>query len=208
MDDTSNGREPFDLEALRRRDPPAVADWFDAFSDAVYAFVFYRVGRDRELAADVTQDTFLTALRTIQRYDPQRGAMFPWLTYIARNAARKAHRRSSRYESLDALWASIDVNMRVALEHLDDRRLPDELVERNETAELVRVALSQLPPAYRQSIEEHYFRERPLGETARRAGTTEGAAKVRLHRARLAFKAAFESMVAALVVCGAARRQL
>jgi len=206
MDNNGDVLEALNLEGLQRRDPDAVTAWFDTYGDAVYAFVFYRVGRDREIAADVAQDTFVTALRTIRRYDPNRGAMFPWLCQIARNAVRKALRHSRRHQSLGAVWATIDERMLAALGNLDEQRLPDEVIERAETAELVRMALSQLSPAYRRSIENHYFRERPLGDVAREAGTTEGAAKVRLHRARFAFKSAFESIVASLREHAAAGR--
>jgi len=44
-----------------------------------------------ELAEDVTQETFLTALNRIEDFDPDRGAMLPWLPYMARNCARKAY---------------------------------------------------------------------------------------------------------------------
>jgi RNA polymerase sigma-70 factor (ECF subfamily) len=206
MDNNADVHEALNLEGLQRRDPDAVAAWFDAFADAVYAFVLYRVGRDREIAADVAQDTFLTALRSIRRYDPNRGAMFPWLCFVARNSLRKALRHSRRHQSLDAVGPTLDQSTLAALGTLDENRLPDEVVERAETAELVRMALSQLSPAYRRSIEEHYFRGRPLGDVAREAGTTEGAAKIRLHRARLAFKTSFESIITSLREHAAAGR--
>ena len=55
----------------------------DTYSDPVYGFIFYRVGRDTNPAGDVAQETFITALETIDRFDPRRGEMFPRLTHIA-----------------------------------------------------------------------------------------------------------------------------
>jgi len=43
--------EQFDHHKLRRRDPQALERWFLDHADAVYTFVYYRVGRERELAA-------------------------------------------------------------------------------------------------------------------------------------------------------------
>jgi RNA polymerase sigma-70 factor (ECF subfamily) len=206
MDETAHPEDGLDIEPLRRRSPDAVAAWFDAFSDAIYTFVFYRVGRDRDLAADVTQDTFVTALRTIGRYDPARGAMFPWLTYIARNAIRKTLRHSRRYQPLDALWVTIDERLVAGLRTLDDTPLPESVVERQETGEIVRMALSQIAPAHQRIIGEHYFRERSIKDMAETVQTSEGAIKVRLHRARLAFKTAFEAVIAALADRRPARR--
>jgi RNA polymerase sigma factor (sigma-70 family) len=82
-----------DFRRLRRRDKEEVDCWFDIFSDPVYGFIFYRVGRDVDLAGDIAQETFVTALEMIDRFDPDRGEMFPWLTHIARNCIRKALRR-------------------------------------------------------------------------------------------------------------------
>ena len=53
-------------------------------------FVFYRVGNDDELAAEVAQDAFVTALDRTGDFDPERGAMSTRLTCIARNRIRSA----------------------------------------------------------------------------------------------------------------------
>jgi RNA polymerase sigma-70 factor (ECF subfamily) len=124
--------------------------------------------------------------------------MFPWLTYIARNAIRKALRQSRRHVSVEALWDAVDERMLAGFRALRDAPLADEWLARQETADLVRMALSQIPPQYQRSLEQHYFYDRTLKQAAEIDGTSEGAAKVRLHRARLAFKAAFESIVETL----------
>jgi len=114
MDRTTAQSEPeIDYRRLRLRDNEEVVRWFDTYSDPVYGFIFYRVGRDADLAGDVAQETFVTALETIDRFDPRRGEMFSWLTHIARNCIRKScaekagtalcrlleYRRSSTHQS-------------------------------------------------------------------------------------------------------------
>ncbi|MCP4663682.1 MAG: hypothetical protein GY856_50500 [bacterium] len=47
MSDTPQTEHP-DFDGLRRRCPEAIERWFEAHSDAVYTFVFYRVGRAKE----------------------------------------------------------------------------------------------------------------------------------------------------------------
>ena len=99
---------PDDLDALRKRDPGAVERWFLEHADVVYTFAFYRVGKDEELATDVVQDVFVTALDKIGTYDPSRGAMLAWLTYTARNCIRTALRKRGQYGSYAAYWEQID----------------------------------------------------------------------------------------------------
>ena len=80
--------EPFserDLRRLRQGDAHVIDRWVRAYADSLYTFVFYRVLKDPDLAAEVVQETFLRALRRIGDYDPQRGSALVWLTYLSKN---------------------------------------------------------------------------------------------------------------------------
>jgi RNA polymerase sigma-70 factor (ECF subfamily) len=197
MDDMQNRVNEisgYEIKQLRERRPRAIERWFLEHADALYTFVFYRMGKDEELATEVVQETFLTALERIEDYDPARGAMLPWLTYSARNCIRKALRERGRLKALGDHWEAIDRKLLAAYGELENRPLPDELLEKEETAELVQMALSNLPDNYRDALQQHYCGRRTLREIGTDLGITEGAVKSLLHRARLAFKAAFETM--------------
>jgi len=187
-----------DLRLLREREPRAVERWFEAHADPLYTFVYYRVGRDGDLAAEVVQETFLTALHKIEDYDPGRGAMQAWLTYLSRNHIRAALRRRSRSTQVDTDWDAVDRKLLRAYVELSASPLPDEVLERRETVELVQMALANLPENYRLALRQHYCEQRSLAEIARARESTEGAVKSLLHRARLAFKAAFETIATSL----------
>ena len=45
-------------------DEAAFRDWYDAALPQVYRYLFHRCGRDRELAEELTQQTFVDALRS------------------------------------------------------------------------------------------------------------------------------------------------
>lgn len=195
---TSQSEPKINFRRLRRREKEEVVRWFNSFADPVYGFIFYRVGRDADLAGDVAQETFVTALETIDRFDPARGDMFPWLTYIARNCIRKALRQS-RDSALSDFWENVDRRLPRALTDLGMSVLPGELLERKETAELVRMALTNLPLRYQVALRRRYFEELSLHEMAALEGSSEGAMKVLLHRARQAFRTAFETISASLL---------
>ena len=188
-----------DYRLLRLRDKEEVVRWFDAYSDPVYGFIFYRVGRDTDLAGDVAQETFVTALETIDRFDPDRGEMFPWLTHIARNHIRKALRRRGRDGFLPDFWKTVDHKLARAIAGIASNSFPEELLARKETSELVRAALTNLPLRYQTALRRRYFEELSLHEIAALEGTSEGAVKVLLHRARLAFRTAFETISASIL---------
>jgi RNA polymerase sigma-70 factor (ECF subfamily) len=198
--DTPPQSEPdIDLRRLRRRDREEVDRWFDSFSDSVYGFIFYRVGRDADLAGDVAQETFVTALETIDRFDPDRGRMFPWLTFIARNCIRKALRKMGKEGALPDFWENVDRQLPRAIHNLESNILPEELLERKETVELVRLALTNLPFRYQVALHRRYFEDMSLHEMAVLEKSSEGAMKILLHRARQAFRAAFEAISVSLL---------
>lgn len=187
-----------DLQRLRRHHPDAVKRWFLQHADAVYTFVYYRANRDPDLAADLVQQTFLEALAKIDDYDPGRGGMLTWLTLLSRNCIHRALRQQDRYRTTAEMWEKIDARLLTAYRQLESAPLPDEIVEQQETAELVQMALANLPDNYRQTLTQHYYEQRSLQEIASSRGTTEGAIKSLLHRARLAFRTAFGTIAESL----------
>jgi RNA polymerase sigma-70 factor (ECF subfamily) len=62
----------------------AAEELFLSHLDPLYQFVHYRVGGDRASAEDVVQDTFLTALEGLARFDG-RSSLQTWLCGIAKN---------------------------------------------------------------------------------------------------------------------------
>jgi RNA polymerase sigma-70 factor (ECF subfamily) len=187
-----------DLARLRRRHPDAVERWFLDHADGVYTFVFYRVGSDDELAAEVVQDTFVTALERIDDYDPERGGMSTWLAFKARNCIRSALARSKRRRAEAARWQAIDETLLAAYREMERSPLSDEITKKQETADLVRMTLANLPEDYREALIRRYCRQQSLKEIAASRGATDGAVKSLLHRARLAFKAAFLTLAASV----------
>jgi len=179
-----------DLERLKERRPEDVRAWFDRYFGVVHRFVRRRVAACPDLADDVTQDVFLVALRRIDEYEPNRGAMLPWLTYIARNCARKAL-REARPSAL-VLTDVDEVGAGDRFPCLDAGPLPEEVLARAEGADRVHAALASLAPHYQRALENHYFLEQPLQQMASAEATSVASVKSLLHRARLAFKAAFE----------------
>jgi RNA polymerase sigma-70 factor (ECF subfamily) len=183
-----------DFRRLRRREREEVIRWFDSYADPVYGFIFYRVGRDADLASDVAQETFVTALETIDRFDPAKGEMYPWLTYIARNCIRKALRRRKKNHTQTELWETLDQKLREAIIDMNSNIIPEDLLQQKETAELVRMALTHLPLRYQVALQRRYFEDLSLHEMAVLEKSSEGAMKVLLHRARQAFREAFETI--------------
>jgi RNA polymerase sigma-70 factor (ECF subfamily) len=162
----------------------------------LYAFCFYRVGRDRHLCEEVVQETLIRALRELRHYDPARSGdrIFPWLVGLARNEIRRSLAKEKPAASLDALWERMDRELLAVFARLDAEPLADDLLRREETRELVNATMSQLPAHYREALEAKYIGGKSVRELAAGWSLSEKAAESLLSRARQAFRATFVAL--------------
>jgi len=171
-------------------DEEAAELFFSRHLDALYEFVHYRVGGDRAMAEDVVQDTMLVALERLGAFDG-RSSLHTWLCGIARNKLRSL-RRKRRPVSIEDLLERVDPEIDAILGAVDREPLPDWILERHETQELVGATLSSLPPDYRAALVDKYVEGKSVAAMAARAGKGEKATESTLHRARLAFARVFQ----------------
>jgi len=168
----------------------AAAELLDEHLTAVYQFVHFRIGRDRGAIEDVVQDTFLTALQSLAAWDG-RSSLRGWLVGIAKNKIRESRRKRAPMPLEDVL-AESDADIDAILADVAREPLPDHVLERRETAELVGAALSSLPADYQHALLEKYVEGRSTAEIARASGRSEKAAESLLTRSRTAFARVFE----------------
>ena len=148
-----------------------------------------RLMQDEQDARDCLQDAFLSAFRSIDRFEGK-AKLGTWLHRIVVNAClmRLRSRRSKPEELVDPLLPTFDeYGFRIGPSWV----MPlgtHELMERAEIRERVRKAIDRLPENYRILIILRDFEEQSTEQTAELLGMTQSAVKVRLHRARLALR--------------------
>ena len=143
-----------DLAALigeiARGDARALARFYDATADWVYAFTLRILG-DPGQAEEATQDVYCDAWKRADSYDPRRGSPTAWLCQVARSRALdrlRARRRQRRREGL-VEW---DLE-RQGAGTID----PHGLADREERSRRVHDALARLPVEQRRAIELAFF---------------------------------------------------
>lgn len=126
---------------------------------------------DRSAAADCVQETFLSAWRSRERFDPERGAFGAWLLGIARYRVLDAYRKIARtpVPAEDAL-------LEIVGEHHDpdEDQLADQL--------LIARALDVLKPRVRGVVELAFFSDLTHMEIATRLDMPLGTVKSDLRR--------------------------
>lgn len=177
-------------------DGDAVRLLADAMLQPLFGFCLYRVGRNRHLCEEVVQETLVRALRQLDRYDPDRagGNIYPWLTGLARNEIQRVWTREKAAVSLQTLWAKMDTELLALFARLEDEPFGDELLQREETRQLVSTTMSQLPPHYREALEAKYLDGQSVRTLAGLWQQSEKAVESLLSRARHAFRVTFTSL--------------
>jgi RNA polymerase sigma-70 factor, ECF subfamily len=141
---------------------------------------------DRRAAEDVTAETFLVAWR---RLDVMPANELPWLLTIARNVIlneRRSGRRRQRLMVRVAAEAAVE-----AVEADPGARLS---TDRDSAGTPVRAALAQLPERDREVLMLTAWDGLDQRGAAAVLGCSEGAFKVRLHRARRRLSRALETI--------------
>lgn len=149
--------------------------------------MFIRKGVHAALAEELVQKTIFDGLRARDSYDSGKGVPQAWLMAIGRHNLAEEMRRRAVFKAKEAdlvVWfSSIMTNL-----------LPDEVLEREETAMAVRDALGKLEVKQRQVLELKYIEDLPARQIAGRMSMTEKAVHSLLYRARVSLRDKLKSI--------------
>src|SRR5512135_1339680 len=90
------------IARARRGDVQAFGELYEHSLDAIYRYIFYRVGEVAE-AEDLTETVFLKAWEALDRYEVRDVPFTAWLYRIAHNVIIDRHRTHKTDVSLDAI---------------------------------------------------------------------------------------------------------
>jgi RNA polymerase sigma-70 factor (ECF subfamily) len=150
---------------------------------SIYLLLFSLLKNEAD-AEDAAQETAIKVYRNLHLFRGE--AQFrTWALSIARNEALGRLRRQGirREESLDAAAEDQTGDFTPAI-LTSWREIPTQALEQKELGALLRKAIEGLPEIYRNIVLLRDIEELDIRETAAVLGISEGAVKVRLHRAR------------------------
>jgi RNA polymerase sigma-70 factor (ECF subfamily) len=171
MDD----RDDDDLLGETATEPQAFGTFYGRHATAVLGYLRRRTG-DVETAADLTAETFATALVAAERFDPARGPARAWLFGIA-NHVLSAHRRRGHAERR--------ARRRLGISELGF--VPDELARADEMLDArlggsLAALVADLPTDQREAVLDRI--EEELVAAARRRATAPMHARRRARASR------------------------
>jgi RNA polymerase sigma-70 factor (ECF subfamily) len=173
------------ITALRSGDTLAFDSLMERYSGDVYALL-YRLTSDPDEASDLTQDTFLRALRSIKGFRGD-ASLKTWLFRIAINESRNRFRwwKRRRRDVTVSLDVAIGDTERTLHDTLADRgESPEDSASRREREARLVEALSLLRDTYREAIVLCDIEGLSYEETAATLGINLGTVKSRISRGR------------------------
>jgi RNA polymerase sigma-70 factor (ECF subfamily) len=164
---------------VRDGDVALLGELFERHHQRLFHF-FLRLARSRQAAEDLVQEVFVRMLKYRHTFRAE-SEFVPWMFTLARNAATDLYRARPKElpQEPDA------PEPEAPLAH------PIAGLERAEQEGRLRRALARLEPGKREILLLARFSELKYDRIAEQLGISEGAVKVRVHRAMKELKAAF-----------------
>lgn len=161
------------LDQIAEGDRAAAEALVDATYERVFALLVRLAGRDRDLAADLTQETYRKAWVSLEGFD-RRSRVATWLHRIAYNTFLNHVRRPRLVETEENPAAHVS----------DPAPGQDERMDRREIATRLRQAVMGLPDELRFTVTARFWAELPVSEIARLEHVTGAAIRKRLKKAQ------------------------
>ncbi len=163
----------------------AYRELLDRYQRPVFSLV-YRMVRDRELAEDLAQETFVKVFNHLESYNPKY-KFSSWIFKIASNLSidhlrKKTPELVSLDGSRNARTSEEAESSRITIASSD--QTPDQHLEAKELGGEIELAIGQLRSEYRTAIVLRHIEGRPYEEIAEIMEVPLGTVKTYIHRAR------------------------
>lgn len=172
------------ISALRRREPDAFTFLFETYSDKIYRLAAGLLEDDIE-AEGVVQESFLRLFEKLDQFEG-RAKVGTWLYRVAYNTAVDRLRKRRPHVRMDVDIDDAHLPGPVVL--TDWKQLPEQVLSESEIRAELDKAIAALPEKFRVVFMLREIEGLSTQETADIVGISVSAAKVRLHRARLALR--------------------
>ena len=177
--------DPEVVELARKGSEAAYRELLSRYERPVFSLIF-RMVRDREMAEDLAQETFIKVLNNLDRYSPE-FKFSSWLFKIANNLTID-HLRRRRVDTIsiegapDAVTAESAKATSIMVVSGDES--PLEELESRELGTAIERAIAQLRPEYRACIMLRHVEDKSYEEIAEIVKLPLGTVKTYIHRAR------------------------
>jgi RNA polymerase sigma-70 factor (ECF subfamily) len=160
-DSTPQAQEAELIARIHRGEREALKQLYQSYFDRLYSLVFRQVGRNKEVAEDITQETFVEMLKSIGKFRGK-SRFYTWLCSIAYHRIADFYRHQERQDRMGIRPLDIRIlenNYRTP-EKSDGPGIDESKYAQNAFEQ----ALLRLPPDYRHVLIYKYVEEMSVRE--------------------------------------------
>jgi RNA polymerase sigma-70 factor, ECF subfamily len=154
-----------------KKNPQAFGELYEKYFDRIFNFI-YRQTDDEDLTADLCSQTFLIALKNVDRYQFRGVPFSAWLYKISSNEVNKHYRKQKNTK----VFSLEEMRVRELIEQANED-YDEEVIQR------LMEYLRDLPTDMLQVLELRFFEDKDFKEIAFILEITESGAKMRTYRA-------------------------
>lgn len=147
---------------------------YEQYFQRVFRYIAGRLGKGKEAAEDLAQDTFARAFRGFSRFQDKGFSYLTYLLRVARNLLIDTYRASKRIVSLERFGKEMPSNGEDAKERIGARM----------EAETLQKLIQQLKPKEQEILRAFYLEDQSIKEIAKKTEKSVNAVKLALSRAR------------------------
>jgi RNA polymerase sigma-70 factor (ECF subfamily) len=184
------------LEQARNGDREAFGRIVEAYRERVFLAAL-AILRNHEDARDMSQDAFIRAFKNLHRFDSAR-PFYPWLHRILRNLCLDHQQKYGphRQVSLEAITEDTHGYIEShALSAQGDQGDVRDSIQRRQLAGILRHAIDELKPEFREIIIMKHLEEMPYKDIAESLDIPMGTVMSRLFHARKALRQKLEGRI-------------
>ncbi len=162
-----------ELIQLSKKNHIHFGELYERYFETIFRFIFKRLGGDEATTGDLTQQTFLKAMASLEKYEDRGFPFCSWLYRIAQNEVNLFFRSNKKDNQ-------VDIEEKQVLHILEEANLGNYMSI--EDQEKLMVELIKLPQENADLIELRFFQELSFKEIADIYDITEANAKMRIYR--------------------------
>lgn len=164
------------IDRIKRGDEEAFVLFYREFFPKIYKYAYRRV-KTKEIAEDLTQDTFLKIFKGLKNFELREELTIDmWIYAIERNVIRDWFRKNLGFEMLP-LEEGFESKLFPLLSD------PYSTAESEYVKEILKISLNEIPTQYRAIIEMRFYMHMSIKDISLKLNKTEGAIKVLQFRA-------------------------
>ena len=179
--------DPALVRLVQEGSPAALEALYQRYRPSVWRYVYTHVSGNQATAEDVVSEVFLSAIRGLEKLDPDGGSLYAWLMGIAR------HKLADHWRTMGRAREQLEMT---SLDQTHCRRTDDPhgLLETHENRMQVVKIMAELPDEERLILEWKYLDDLSVRDIANRICRTEKAVEAMLYRARKSFRTIFQGL--------------